>query len=92
MQLRINGWQKGGFDNVGLVDVTLKSWADFAVKDAVIVCDFKGDSGTVINRRRKTIYKKLEPGASFRVRKLNFGIISTQANDIVCLVEDVRPV
>ncbi len=90
MQLRVNGWQKGGFDNVGLVDLTLKSWADFAVKDAVIVCDFKGDSGTIINQRRKTIYKKLEPGASVRERKLNFGIISTQANQIDCLVEDVR--
>lgn len=90
MQLRVNGWAKGGFDNVGLVDLTLKSWADFAVKDAVILCDFKGDSGTIINRRRKTIFKQLGPGASLRERKLNFGIISPQASQIVCLVEEIN--
>jgi hypothetical protein len=83
-------WRKGGFDNVALVIVTLKSTLHFEVRDIVITCDGYGNSGTKIWERETTIYEVLKAKSTRRMPEINMGIIPLQMNQAGCKVVRVK--
>ncbi len=82
-------WQKGGFENVMLLDATIKNVGTKAVKDIEITCTHFSNSGTQIDSNKRVLYEAIQPGKTFKMKKFNMGIIHSQANSSSCEVTDV---
>jgi hypothetical protein len=87
--LTVNRWTKGGFGSVAEVDLTLTNTTMVTLKDAVIRCEFAGESGTVIARVERTAFRNIEPGKPLRIRDLNFGFVAQEARRMSCAVVGV---
>lgn len=82
-------WRKGGFDNVAVVDFTIKNNNTTPIKDIEVACDAVAASGTALGTVRETIYETIAPQKTKRVRDLNMGFIHTQTKSIGCRITAV---
>jgi hypothetical protein len=89
MDLKKLHWNKGGFDNVMILNTTLVNGSDHDVKDVEITCDHFSNSGTKIDSNKRTIYEIVKAGKSRRVNDFNMGIIHSQAASTNCSVTDL---
>lgn len=83
-------WGKGGFGSIMLVDFTLQNKGKYAVKDIEVVCKSAANSGTYIDKNRKTIYETVLPGETKKVQRFNMGFLNSQATSTSCLVDDLK--
>lgn len=84
-------WRKGGFDNVAVVDATIKNANTVAVKDVQVTCEAVASSGTGLGTVKQTVYETIAPEKTKRVRDLNMGFIHTQTKNISCRVTSASP-
>ena len=88
LKLENFNWHKGGFDNVMIISATLKNSSNRDVKDVEIVCTHASNSGTVIDRNKKTIFELVKAGKSVKVKEFSMGFIHSQANRSSCEIVD----
>jgi len=79
--------RKEGFGNVLVVDITLRNDALSNLKDFQITCESKGHSGTVVDSNTRTLYEVVDARSTRTFRKLNMGLLHSQANTTHCTVD-----
>lgn len=80
-------WRKGGFGSVAVASFTLKNKSrHLPVRDIVLTCAFYGPSGTELSSKTQTIYERIEPGKSKRIKELSVSFINQQASNAGCEV------
>ncbi|NPU69970.1 hypothetical protein HL667_33615 [Bradyrhizobium sp. 83012] len=72
-------WEKAGFGNVALLNLTIANANGFAIRDVVLDCSFYGASGTEVSQRLHTIYDIVPAKASKRFTQINVGFIHNQS-------------
>ena len=50
-------WRKEGFNNIMILDLTVRNELPFSVKDVEITCEHSAPSGTKIDSNTRTIYE-----------------------------------
>lgn len=81
-------WEIGGFDNVFLADVTVHNLGSKSVKDVAISCDLAAKSGTAVGSVKGRILEVFDGKRKRTVRRLNLGLIHTQADRATCGLAD----
>ena len=79
-------------DMVLIVDFTIKNHNSSPVKDIKVVCDGYAQSGTKIDKNKRTIYVKIPAKANYKVNNHNMGFISSDVSAIKCRVKDFSTV
>ncbi|MBU0824289.1 MAG: hypothetical protein KKA44_14175 [Alphaproteobacteria bacterium] len=79
--------RKEGFGNVLVVDLTIRNDSLSNLKDFIISCETKGNSGTTIDVNRRPIYDVVDARTSRTFREINMGFINNQAASTDCRVE-----
>ena len=64
--------------------ILIKNSNSFSIKDVIIICEFYGGSGTIIDSKRITIYEKVGPKAEIRAKGITVGFIHEQAKKYSC--------
>lgn len=82
-------WSKGGFDNIMMVNFSIKNSLPWPVKDIDVRCDSNAPSGTAIDLNRRTIYERIEAKKAKRLTEFNMGFIHSQAKRSGCTVVGV---
>lgn len=82
-------WEKGGFDNVMMVSLTIVNGSDRGVKDLRLECDYDAPSGTRLGTARKVVYESIPAGGRKALKEVNMGFIDTQASKAGCRVADL---
>lgn len=72
-------WKKDGFGSVLVAGFTILNESSHDVFDIEIAASTYGQSGTRLNRLKKTVTVRVRPGESKRVEELNFGFINQQS-------------
>ena len=77
--------------STGIADIgfKIKNDNEFAIKDPTIQCNFYGNSGTVVERLRKTLFEKINAKSSKHIRSFVMGFSGDQAATINCAVIDL---
>ena len=83
-------WGKGGFGSIMMVDFTFTNKGKYAVKDIKVECRSAANSGTFIDKNKKTIYESVQPGETKRIDHFNMGFLNSQATSTACLVDDLK--
>lgn len=83
-------WGTGGFGSVMLVDFTFNNKGKYAVKDIEVVCKSSANSGTLIDKNKKTVYELVKSGETKKVQRFNMGFLNSQATSTACLIEDLK--
>lgn len=78
---------KEGFGNVLVVDITLRNDALSNLKDFQITCESKGHSGTVVDSNTRTLYEVVDARSTRTFRKVNMGLLHSQAASTHCTVD-----
>lgn len=79
--------RKEGFGNVLVVDITLRNDALSNLKDFHITCESKGHSGTVVDSNTRTLYEVVDARSTRTFRKVNMGLLHSQAASTHCTVD-----
>ncbi|MBN9472264.1 MAG: hypothetical protein J0J10_26230 [Bosea sp.] len=72
--------------SVAVLTVKIKNSADVWLKDATILCEFYGQSGTKVGEAKRTAYREFQPKKTVTVRDLNFGFVDQEAQRVGCRV------
>jgi hypothetical protein len=84
----ING-TKVGFETILELSGSIANAADFDIKDAEIVCDLYGPSGTQVGTVRQTLYEVIPGQTTKRFRELSMGFMgSSQVARYQCRIVD----
>ena len=83
-------WGKGGFGSVMFVDLKFTNNGKHAVKDIEVVCRSAANSGTVIDKNKKTVYEAVQPGETKNIQRFNMGFLNSQATSTSCAVENLK--
>ena len=70
-----------------VVDLTIRNDSLSNLKDFIISCETKGNSGTTIDVNRRPIYDVVDARTSRTFREINMGFINNQAASTDCRVE-----
>lgn len=79
-------WQKGGFGAVMIATFVLKNVNEVAVKDIEVTCEHSGNSGTMIDTNKRTIYEILKAKSSKTVTNFSMGFVHSQATKSSCSI------
>ncbi len=79
--------RKEGFGNVLVVDITLRNDALSNLKDFQITCESKGHSGTVVDSNTRVLYEVVDARSTRTFRKVNMGLLHSQAASTHCTVD-----
>ncbi|MBD8638203.1 hypothetical protein [Sphingomonas sp. CFBP 13733] len=79
--------RKEGFGNVLVVDITLRNDALSNLKNFQITCESKGHSGTVVDSNTQTLYEIVDARSTRTFRKVNMGLLHSQAASTHCTVD-----
>ncbi len=83
-------WGKGGFGSVMFVDLKFTNNGKHAVKDIEVVCRSAANSGTIIDKNKKTVYEAVQPGETKNIQRFNMGFLNSQATSTSCAVENLK--
>lgn len=83
------GWRKGGFDNIMVIDGTIKNSSPHNIKDFTLQCSHFSNSGTRIDSNERVIYESVAAGKSIKIKDFNMGFIHTQAVRTDCRITDL---
>jgi hypothetical protein len=82
-------WNRSGFDNIMLLDATIKNHSQTRVKDIEITCRHFSKSGTDLDSNKRVIYEIFEPGKTKKISDFNMGFIHSQAHKTYCSVTNL---
>ena len=77
-------WSKGGFDNIMMIDMTVKNNGDKDIKDFTIECEHSSNSGTKIDSNKREVYEIIKAGETRTFKEFNMGFIHSQAKSSSC--------
>lgn len=86
MSLSDFSWSTVAFDQIAEVSFVLKNGNDFSTKDVEVVCEFYGNSGTLLNRSTKTVYDIVKKNGRLPVKNLSMGFVNPQAASANCKI------
>lgn len=78
------------FDTIAEMTFWVENGNDYAVRDAVVECDFLGASGTTIKRRRETLFETFPARKTKHIAKISYGFIDRQVKSASCRVLDAK--
>jgi hypothetical protein len=90
VDLKFDGWTRGGFDAVFLADFTITNNNPYPIKDLEIICNGYAESGTRIDSNTRDIYTTLQPGETKTYKKFNMGFLHSQVKKIGCSIKNVE--
>lgn len=70
--------------SVAVLTLSIENRSDVWLKDAVILCEFYGQSGTKIGEARRTAYREFPPKKSIKVSEMNFGFVDQESQGVRC--------
>ena len=80
---------KVGFDTILELRGKIANAAPFSIKDAEIVCDLFGPSGTQVGQVRETLFEIIPASGEKSFRELSMGFMgSTQVDNFSCRIAD----
>jgi hypothetical protein len=79
-------WSKGGFGSIALAKFEILNANPYSVKDLVLRCDVKAQSGTSLGSITHTIYEIVKADSTRKLPEANLGLIDSQASSLSCLV------
>jgi hypothetical protein len=88
LEIKKMEWYKGGFENIMLVNATIKNNGKRNVKDIQLECVHSANSGTKIDSNKQVIYETIPAGKSLSIKKFNMGFINSQAAFTGCNIID----
>ena len=87
MKVDYLGWKRSPRGRLELVGATITNTYKAKLKDFVVSCETKGNSGTVIETVAGTpLYESIKSGRVLTVESLDIGPISDQASNLKCWV------
>ncbi len=84
-------WTLGGFGTVMVLSGSIRNANGFAVKDPVIRCVARGQSGTTIGEVSQPIFRRIPAGKTIRLHDQSMGFVSSQAANAYCEIKSVTP-
>lgn len=78
--------KRDGFGSVLVASFDLKSYADRDVKDIELACRFFAESGTEIGNKKVTVYRRIKPRQTIKVKDFNAGFMPPQSREVGCNV------
>ena len=81
-------WHKGGFNDMMLLNATVRNSGKRDVKDIKVVCDHSSHSEARIDSNAATIYGPFPAGKSKSIREFDMGAIHDQAKGTNCSIVD----
>jgi hypothetical protein len=88
LQMTEIDWHKGGFNNMMLLNATVRNSGKRDVKDIKVVCDHLSHSETRIDSNSATIYGPFPAGKSKSIREFDMGVFHDQAKGTNCSIVD----
>jgi hypothetical protein len=88
LQMTEIDWHKGGFNNMMLLNATVRNSGKRDVKDIRVVCDHSSHGETRIDSNAATIYGPFPAGKSKSIREFDMGVIHDQAKGTNCSIVD----
>lgn len=85
LSIEIQG-RSSRMSSVAVLTVKIKNSADIWLKDATILCEFYGQSGTKVGEAKRTAYREFQPKKTVTVRDLNFGFVDQEAQRVGCRI------
>ena len=70
---------KGGFDTILMMRSTIRNPSPYVIRDPRITCKMVAPSGTRFGDATATLYERIDPGQTIKVRDLNFGFVGSPA-------------
>ena len=86
MQVEKVDGRKAGFNNVLVIDITLRNDSLSNLKDFQISCESKGPSGSVLGVNDIVLYETVDARETQTFRKVNMGLLNQQAKSTQCEV------
>ena len=80
---------KGGFDTILMMRGTIRNPSPYVIRDPRITCKMVAPSGTSFGDATATLYERIDPGQTIKVRDLNFGFVHSQAYGVGCTITDL---
>ena len=78
--------RKEAFGNVLVIDAIIRNDSLSHLKDFLIECESRGNSGTTTDVNRRSLYDIVEARTSRTFRDINMGLINNQAANTTCRV------
>jgi hypothetical protein len=86
LQITEIDWHKGGWNNMMLLDVTVRNNGKRDVKDIKVVCDHSSSGETKIDSNSATIYGPFPAGKSKSIHEFDMGVFHDQATRTNCSI------
>lgn len=81
-------WHKAVGGNIAVISaLTIENKGKHSRRDLVLVCDFKGASGTIMSTTERVLYDVVPSKGRKTFRDINFGFVSKQADSLSCRVK-----
>ncbi|WEH92317.1 zinc ribbon domain-containing protein [Acinetobacter soli] len=82
-------WSKAGFDNIMMIDMTVKNTGTRDVKDFEVECNHTSNSGTKIDSNKRQVFEIVKAGETRTFKNFNMGFIHSQASSSSCAITDL---
>jgi hypothetical protein len=82
-------WKKAGLGSFMKADFTITNNNPFPIKDIQVTCEHSANSGTVIDKNKRTIYEIVPATGKRTFKDFDMGYIHSQAASSSCGITDV---
>jgi tetratricopeptide (TPR) repeat protein len=79
LEILNENWYKGGFGVIGIHSFSIQNNSDISFKDVVIMIEYSSESGTLLARNLRTVYKIIPSKQTIKIDELNTGVIPPDA-------------
>lgn len=79
LKITNQSWVKGGFETVGIHNLSIQNNSDVTFKDVIVRIDYFSETGSFLGRNLRTIYKMIPAKQTVNISGLNTGFISNDA-------------
>lgn len=83
LNLEVQG-RSSRMSSVAILTFKIKNASEIWLKDATILCEFYGRSGTKVGEAKRTAYRDFAPGKTTTVREMSFGFVDQEAERVGC--------
>ena len=84
---RMAQWHKDGFDNILIADLRITNNTRSRVKDITVLCGGFTETGTMIDRNVRVVYKFVNPGQTIIAKEINMGFILHDVDSVGCMTQ-----
>ena len=83
-------WEKGGYDNIMIGDLTIENENPFDVKDIEIICTHFDKNGTKMDSNVRKVYETVKAKSKKAFKDFNMGFIHLKVDSTTCQVTNAR--